>query len=134
MFENLRSALIGQGGLRPYKPQKDYLKLISLGGKSALADRFGLCLAGPVLWRWKDHIDQRFMEQFRTLPKPAAPDLPWPRAAGAAQALGSKPLCGGCGAKLGRTGLMESLGQSGHPGDDEDRDDCKLVHVILPDG
>jgi hydrogenase maturation factor len=39
---------------------------------------------------------------------PAAP-LPYPRAKGVQQAMGPKPLCGGCGAKLGRDALSKSL-------------------------
>jgi selenide,water dikinase len=107
LFDNLRRELSGQGGLRPYRPQRDYLKLISLGEKSALAERFGLALAGPALWRWKDRIDQRFMEQFRDLPRRDPNPLPWPRAAGA---IASPPICGGCGAKVGPDALRHALG------------------------
>lgn len=118
LFHNLRAVLSGAGGLRPYRPQRDYLKLISLGEQSALADRFGISLAGPLLWRWKDRIDRGFMERFRDLPTMPPPALPWPRAAGMAQALGPKPLCGGCGSKLGRAALARALGTDGAPGED----------------
>uniref|UniRef100_UPI001EE2CE2F FAD-dependent oxidoreductase n=1 Tax=Mesobacterium pallidum TaxID=2872037 RepID=UPI001EE2CE2F len=37
---NLRAVLTG-GDLRPYRPQKGFLKLVSLGGKTALADKAG---------------------------------------------------------------------------------------------
>ncbi|WP_045388577.1 FAD-dependent oxidoreductase [Falsirhodobacter sp. alg1] len=47
--------------LRPYIPQRDYLKIISLGGKTALAEWQGMTLHGRWLWRWKDRIDRRFM-------------------------------------------------------------------------
>ena len=109
LFDNLRKRLSGEGTPRPYRPQRDYLKLISLGEKSALADRFGLALSGPALWRWKDHIDQSFMRKFRDLPQMAAPPLPSPRAAGSREALGDKPMCGGCGAKVGRHALSAAL-------------------------
>lgn len=118
LFDNLRGALSGAGGLRPYRPQRDYLKLISLGGKTALADRFGVSLSGPLLWRWKDGIDRGFMARFRDFPRPARPALPWPRAAGAREALGPKPLCGGCGAKIGRARLVRGLGDAAGSGDD----------------
>ncbi|PTX54195.1 selenophosphate synthase [Litoreibacter ponti] len=110
LLNNLRATLSGAGGLRPYVPQKDYLKLISLGEKSAQAEKFGIALAGPALWRWKDRIDRKFMAQFDDLPAPEAPDLPWPRAAGAASE--DKPLCGGCGSKLGRAVLQSALGET----------------------
>ncbi|MFY0691613.1 MAG: selenide, water dikinase SelD [Paracoccaceae bacterium] len=108
LYDNLRAALSGTS-LRPYKPQRDYLKLISLGGKSALADRFGTGFSGPLMWRWKDHIDQKFMNRFRDLPAMAQPELPHPRAEGLREALGDKPLCGGCGAKVGRAALRHMI-------------------------
>ena len=95
--------------LRPFRPQRDYLKLISLGDKRALAERQGLVGAGALLWQWKNRIDQRFMQQFRDL-APMAPDpLPRDVAAGVGEALGGKPLCGGCGAKIGTGSLSEAL-------------------------
>lgn len=118
LFHNLRAKLEGQGTLRRYRPQKDYLKLISLGEKSAVGDRFGATFAGPWVWRWKDHIDRGFMDRFRDLPKMPAPDLPRHHSAGLVEALGEKPLCGGCGAKLGQSALAEALSAGALPGDD----------------
>ncbi|TNF22239.1 MAG: selenide, water dikinase SelD [Rhodobacteraceae bacterium] len=118
LFYNLRACLSGSAPKRRYQPQGDYLKLISLGRKSALADRFGIALGGPLLWRWKDRIDQGFMQKFRDLPAMPAPALPKAHAAGMAEELGPKPLCGGCGSKLGRGALMRALGEVGGPGDD----------------
>ncbi|AVO38600.1 selenide, water dikinase SelD [Pukyongiella litopenaei] len=108
LFENLRAALSG-GRMRRYRPQRDYLKLISLGDKAAVGERFGLVKSGPAMWRWKDRIDSRFMDRFRDLPVMGLPDLPEPRAQGMEQALGGKPLCGGCGAKVGRGALRAAL-------------------------
>lgn len=64
---NLLTRLTGQGEMRAYHPQDDYLKLISLGGKSALADKFGYVWSGRVMWHWKDRIDRKFMAQFHNL-------------------------------------------------------------------
>lgn len=100
LAHNLRAALSG-GRLRAYQPQRDYLKLVSLGGRAALADKWGLALEGRALWRLKDRIDRRFMRMFHHLPAMPVPALPRPAAQGLAEALGEKPLCGGCGAKLG---------------------------------
>jgi selenide,water dikinase len=108
LHDNLCAALAGRP-LRRYRPQKDYLKLISLGGKAALAERHGLVLSGPLIWRWKDQIDHRFMARFRDLPAMAAPDLPPLFAEGMDTALGDRPLCGGCGAKIGRGALGRAL-------------------------
>jgi len=108
LLHNLASSLSG-GPLKPYIPQKDYLKLISLGKKSALGDRFGLTFTGGWVWDWKDQIDRKFMRQFNDLPKMQTPALPYPRAKGVPQAMGPKPMCGGCGAKLGRDALSNAL-------------------------
>lgn len=113
LFDNLRAALSGGGGQRPYRAQKDYLKLVSLGRKAALGERGGLALQGPAVWRLKDRIDRSFMARFRDLPAPSRPVLPWPRAAGSAAALGPHPLCGGCGSKIGQAALSRALARLG---------------------
>ena len=107
LFENLRAQLSG-GTLRPYKPQKDYLKLISLGGQTALAEKLGTARRGKLLWRWKDQIDRKFMTQFDDLPA-VEPKLPPHAATGVAEAIGTAPPCGGCGAKVGRDALRRAL-------------------------
>ena len=63
LLANLRAAL-GMGAFQAYQPQRDYLKLVSLGDRVALADKWGLPLEGRWLWRLKDRIDARFMAQF----------------------------------------------------------------------
>lgn len=114
LWHNLRAALAGTGGLRPYLPQRDYLKLVSLGGQVALAEKWGVALASPALWRWKDRIDRRFMAMFHDLPRMAPPPLPkGPVAAGLRAAAGREPPCGGCGAKVGRGTLAAVLGGIG---------------------
>ena len=126
LFDNLRAALTGRK-LRPFRPQRDYLKLMSLGGKVAMAEKFGITLSGPALWRLKDRIDQRFMRAFAELPAMAAPRLPADHAAGLGAMLADRPLCGGCGAKLGGDVLQQALSRLTHtpradvltgPGDD----------------
>ncbi len=107
LFDNLRAAL-GAGRLRAYKPQRDYLKLVSLGDKTALADKWSLPLEGRWLWGLKDRIDAKFMGQFRD-PRPMAAALPPAAADGLAEMLGDKPLCGGCGAKMGAQTLRAAL-------------------------
>ena len=108
LFDNLRARLSG-GTLRNFHPQKDYLKLISLGGKTALAEKFGTARRGTLLWRWKDQIDRKFMTQFDGLAMPE-PALPLRVAHGVRETLGDAPLCGGCGAKVGRGALQAALG------------------------
>jgi len=108
LYHNLR-AVLTEGRLRPYRPQRDYLKLVSTGGQAAVADKFGLRSGGGWLWRIKDRIDRRFMAKFADYPVMSAPALPDPQVAGLAEAMGDKPLCGGCGAKLAPGALAAAL-------------------------
>ncbi|GGE57655.1 selenide, water dikinase SelD [Actibacterium pelagium] len=116
LFNNLRAAL-GVGQPRAFKPQKDYLKLISTGRKHAVADKFGRRFEGAWMWRWKDHIDQKFMRQFKELPDMGRPELPAEMASGLREMIeGHPPLCGGCAAKPGANVLQDGL--AGIGGDD----------------
>ncbi|HCQ56921.1 MAG TPA: selenide, water dikinase SelD [Sulfitobacter sp.] len=108
LHDNLRAALSG-GARRAFKPQKHYLKLVSLGGKSAVAERNGLALGGALLWQWKDRIDRKFMDQLDDLPEMKGKALSVPTASGVEEALAGKPLCGGCGAKVGGAVLGDLL-------------------------
>jgi selenide, water dikinase len=108
LLHNLRATLAGQP-LRTFRPQSDYLKLISMGGKSATAEKWRLAFTGPRLWRLKDRIDRAFMDRFTDYPAMPTPDLPSPATEGLAAFLGQRPLCGGCGAKLGPGVLAEAL-------------------------
>ena len=109
LHHNLRVSLSETGQFREYNPQRDYLKLVSTGRQNAVADKLGLKLSHPVLWRWKDRIDRRFMAMFTDYPAMPTAALPNPAAAGLAEALGPKPLCGGCGAKVGAEDLAMAL-------------------------
>ena len=108
LFHNLRAALTG-GAMKPYHPQRDYLKLVSTGGKGAVADKFGLRSGGGWLWGLKDRIDRKFMAMFTAHGPMQQPLPPAPRVEGLVEAMGPKPLCGGCGAKLGAEGLSQAL-------------------------
>lgn len=106
---NLRAAASG-GRLRRYRAQRDYLKLVSTGGREAVADKWGLRLEGGWLWRLKDGIDARFMAGLRDLPVMAPPRLPRDVARGVRAELGNgQPLCTGCGAKVGAQALQAAL-------------------------
>jgi selenide,water dikinase len=61
---NLRARLAGTP-LRGYRPQREFLSLLNLGERRALAAKWGLVAVGGWVWRWKDAIDRRFVERFR---------------------------------------------------------------------
>ncbi|WP_172332589.1 selenide, water dikinase SelD [Mangrovicoccus sp. HB161399] len=112
---NLRAAL-AERPLRPFRPQRSYLKLISLGPEEALGQKGPMTLAGPMMWRWKDRIDRKFMEKFDDLPAMAAPPLPKGAIPALRRAVPSdKPMCGGCGAKVGPGALSKALSGLGRP-------------------
>ena len=108
LLHNLKARLAG-GALKPFRPQRTYLKLISLGRKSAIAEKGPISFSGDILWRWKDHIDRKFMRVFLELPKMEAPKLPDIAALGVRDILNDKPLCAGCGAKVGSGALEDAL-------------------------
>lgn len=133
LFDNLRTALTGEGKTKPYRPQSDYLKLISIGRRHAVANKGFVTLSGDWLWQLKDRIDRDFMDKLRELPDMQA-DLPETVAAGVGETLapGAMP-CAGCGAKMGRDNLLAALDNV--PGRHRDDvlagpgDDCAVLKI-----
>lgn len=122
LLKNLRLSL-EDAALRTYRPQRNWLALISTGDRFAVASRGGWGLGAGTgllstwLWRWKDRIDREFMRKFTAL----APMMALPASAQtspvkldaeeAAQAISAIAMrCGGCGAKVGATVLSRALG------------------------
>jgi len=114
LTDNLRRSLRGQA-LKAWQPQRHWLSLISTGNRHAVASRGALGFAGDWVWRWKDHIDRRFMRMFNELPPmrahaPAVPTLAL-NADESLQAISAIAMrCGGCGAKVGADVLSRALG------------------------
>ncbi len=110
---NIRNVLVGRP-LRPYRPQREALYLISTGDANAVGTRNGLTFAGPWAWRWKDWIDRRFMAKFNVLPPMPTAAAPTHVRVADAEALrdisAMAMRCGGCGAKVGATVLSRALG------------------------
>ncbi|MGE3916604.1 MAG: selenide, water dikinase SelD, partial [Hyphomicrobiaceae bacterium] len=98
LTRNLRLRLRGAPA-EPFRPQRQFLTILSCGDRTAIAARGALAGAGGWAWRLKDRIDRSFMRKFQELPG----------AMGAA-ALGSDDmLCAGCAAKLGPASLANAL-------------------------
>ncbi|MEM9973784.1 MAG: selenide, water dikinase SelD [Pseudomonadota bacterium] len=108
LTHNLRADLTGSAR-RAFRPQEDYLKLISLGGQTALAEKWGLTAQGAWVWRWKDRIDRAFMDRLADLPPMARPVPPPEAAQGVRAALGTQQPCGGCGAKVAPATLFGAV-------------------------
>jgi selenide, water dikinase len=111
---NLRRTLLGQP-LKPYRPQRRWLALISTGDKHAVASRGAFYARGDWVWRWKDWIDRRFMLRFSEFPamreadKKSSEQIPL-ETAEQTQAISALAMrCGGCGAKVGATVLTRAL-------------------------
>jgi selenide,water dikinase len=64
LAKNLRNALAGQP-LANYRPQRLALALISSGGKHAIASYGRIAFGGAWVWRWKNHIDRKFVNHYR---------------------------------------------------------------------
>jgi selenide,water dikinase len=101
LAENLRLA-VRRKRLKPWRPQKDALVILGLGGRKAVAWRNGITVAGRWAWRLKDWIDRRWMRSYKEMRMPADSTDPM--------------RCGGCGAKVGAevlAGALASLPRSG---------------------
>ncbi len=87
--------------LKPFRPQKRFLSLISTGAQFAVASRGGWVLQGKWCWWLKDKIDRRFIDRFTRLPEMAQDE---------SVAEDMTPLrCGGCGSKVGSDILEQVL-------------------------
>jgi selenide,water dikinase len=112
LADNIRRTLTGQP-LRPFRPQRRALYLVTTGERHALGARNGLTVEGDWVWRWKDWIDRRFMRRFNDLPEMAPPPAATSQIADqqALKEISAIAMrCGGCGAKVGATVLSRALG------------------------
>ena len=113
LSKNLRRAALAQK-LVAFKPQREFLSLISTGDRYAIGSRGSWAIEGAWVWRLKNWIDRRFMRKFRELPEmetsapgnydaALAPDL---------LRVQADPMrCGGCGSKVGADVLSDALKQ-----------------------
>ena len=115
LFQNIRRFLLNKK-LKPFRPQSDFLSLMATGERSAIGNRGSVCVQGAWVWRVKDVIDQKFMNQFRLLPemKSRRNLFKVPQAlldnssVSAGDADGSHMRCRGCGGKVGAS-ILDSV-------------------------
>ena len=117
LARNLQRRLRGQP-LVGFRPQREYLSLVSTGRRHAVAARNGLTVGGRWVWTWKDRIDRRFIREYSDLPSmdgEGASGSIGADADGAAALSHSGMRCGGCGSKVGSELLYRSLARLGAP-------------------
>ena len=125
LHDNLRRYLLGEK-LVDFSPQKVFLGLISTGSKHAVASYGsvsfgGASSTGAMLWKWKDHIDRKWMKMYQEMPVMASPEPDVSEVALAAgpatiAALQAVPMrCGGCGAKVGASVLSRVMARLNIP-------------------
>jgi selenide,water dikinase len=64
LAHNLRASLRG-APLQPFVTKPSALSLITTGDKCAVMSWGQFATEGPLVWRWKDWIDRRFMAKYR---------------------------------------------------------------------
>jgi selenide,water dikinase len=93
---NLRARSDGRP-LRAYRPQRDFLALLNMGGGRALGIKWGHAFTGRWVWELKDRIDRRFMRRFQVLGEDSGIKKGFP----SSSSMSGEPMeCGGCAAKL----------------------------------
>ena len=110
--------------LRPWRPQRQHLALISIGERYAVASRGPFKAEGRWLWTVKDWIDRRWMRMYS---RPGRMGM---------KMRGAEPLpdttqmrCGGCAAKVGPATLSRALARLGPPAHRPD----VLIGLSAPD-
>lgn len=129
LTDNLRRSLLSQP-LKSFVPQKEFLILLGTGDRQALASRGALSLSPHAwLWRWKDDIDQKFMDQFRNLTRMGMKDQP---SSEMSSEMPSKMHCAGCASKVGGAVLGRALARVGTG--QVERDDVLVALAAADDG
>ena len=134
LAKNLRRALLGQAP-QPFVPQRRYLSILGTGDGDAVATRGSWAIEGAWVWRWKDHIDRKWMRMYRDPPKKPMQMSPTAKSDPALADGDAKRLladigmrCGGCGAKVGADALSRVLKRLGMFGA-EAADDAAIIKL-----
>jgi selenide,water dikinase len=143
LWKNIGRLIHGEP-LVAYRPQKKFLKLLSLGDRRAIASYqglgFGLGFKGGWCWKWKDGIDRRFMKKYQSYESsPMTSSSPAKdHRADESESPAERMRCLGCGGKVGGAVLarvLAKLNVTPHPLVTHGLDPPDDVAVIkLPEG
>ncbi len=64
LYHNIKATLNNKEQ-KAYRPQKQYLSIISTGGRKGLLQLRGIVMEGKLCWRLKNYIDTRFMRRMK---------------------------------------------------------------------
>lgn len=101
--------------LRPWRPQRRHLSLISTGERYAVASRGPLRAEGAWLWTVKDWIDRRWIDKYRRPERMRAKRTRVKMRAVTPLPDAVAMRCGGCAAKVGPATLSRALARLGPP-------------------
>ncbi|MBI80216.1 MAG: selenide, water dikinase SelD [Gammaproteobacteria bacterium] len=98
--------------LNKYKPQKNFLSIITMGGKNAVVSKYSLSFKGKWVWHWKNYIDKNFISKFTNLSlieMKSDEKIPKIFHTEEVKKLNDDMRCGGCGAKAAKEILNSAL-------------------------
>lgn len=111
LARNLRQYALG-AKLDSYQAQRQALALLSMGDGIAIASRGAWAAKGHWAGRWKDWIDQRFVQKYSQLPVMTEPSLQTLDTQAALSESPHAPIrCAGCAAKLSSGSLGRVIGE-----------------------
>ncbi|MEX0701322.1 MAG: selenide, water dikinase SelD [Planctomycetales bacterium] len=110
LWENLRRHFEGRP-LVEYDPQRGFLSLIGTGDGRAIGEYKGLSFHNRLAWRWKDHLDRKFMRMYQDYRPMQAEMSAAPRVGDSSSPRAAPPemRCRGCGGKVGAGVLAAAL-------------------------
>lgn len=116
VWDNIQR-LLKQESLRPFVPQRSFLKLLNTGDGRAIGERSGISFSGRWVMKLKEFIDSRFMKMFQDVAPMDADDVPM--------------QCRGCGCKLGGDVLVAALQNAKLTGleNTESLDDAAIIET-----
>ena len=104
LWRNLVNSLASRP-LERFRPQRDFLRLLSLGDGSAVGEYGQVTIRGRWVWRLKDWIDSRFMAMYQQAIVPPM------RETNLSSHSSDTMRCTGCGGKIAGSVLSRALGR-----------------------